>query len=180
MYHCTNIRISKFNCWRRWCLAVPTCKHSDLKALHSCWCCNNRPYSIPTVHSSNTYTTAPLFELRRKMCITPQECDYWTEHLCYNNKRLLAKTRNIIWEWWSMCILKSIYRQTYLVSCLPCNRPDPSTVSTAPFRVLLRVLIKDTWAVCSFFIWMLSPPSICGIYFRRCNTIKLYLGVCGK
>lgn len=53
-------------------------------------------------------------------------------------------------------------KQTYLSWCLPCNKPDPFTVSTAPLRTLVKGLMKDTRAVYSFFIWMLSPPSICG------------------
>lgn len=59
-----------------------------------------------------------------------------------------------------LCLLKYDCKQTYLASCLPCNNPDPSTVSTAPLRDLVNVLMKDTWAVCSFLVWMLSPPSI--------------------
>lgn len=51
--------------------------------------------------------------------------------------------------------------KSYLASCLSCNKPNPSTVSTALFRVLGKVLVKDTWAVYSFLISMLSPPSIC-------------------
>lgn len=50
--------------------------------------------------------------------------------------------------------------KSYLASCLSCNKPNPSTVSTALFRVLGKVLVKDTWAVYSFLISMLSPPSI--------------------
>lgn len=55
--------------------------------------------------------------------------------------------------------------RTYLASCLPCNRPNPSTVNVAPLRVLPNVFVKDTWAACSSFIRTMLPPSICGVVY---------------
>lgn len=54
---------------------------------------------------------------------------------------------------------------THLASCLPCNKPNPSTVNVAPLRVLPNVFVKDTWAVCSSFIRTMLPPSICGVVY---------------
>lgn len=114
-------------------------------------CCNNAPDSILRPHS--TCLDAISFFLAQ----TRED----VRNTTHPNKPHRRQPERLLESDDLLDVLKTNCKQAYLASCLPCNKPDPSTVRTAPFRVFLNVLMKNTWAVQSFFMWTLSPPSIC-------------------
>ena len=105
------------------------------------------PDNIPGLHTLTLKQQTVLFSQLR-----------WRRVILFLGARHTTNT-TVNWEWWFTA--RAEVWQTCLASCLSCNKPNPSTVNTAPLRVLWKVLVKDTWAVYSFLISMLSPPSIC-------------------
>lgn len=124
--------------------------------LCSC-CCKNTPDNIPGLHTQALKQQTVLFSFSH----SSDGGESFFFIFCFATPLLslasgTQQTELSLENDDLLHVLKS-----YLASCLSCNKPNPSTVSTALFRVLGKVLVKDTWAVYSFLISMLSPPSIC-------------------